>query len=111
MSEAANPAPNVPLAAVTVTLQDPIEREGGPVSKLTLRKPRAGELRGMKLSELVTADIGAVIDLLPRISDPFITQQEAAGLSSEDIAEIAGTIVGFFLNQAQRAAVQQMSMH
>lgn len=96
------------MATARVLLEEPIEREGGRIEALTLRKPRAGELRGLKVGDLATGDIAAVIDVLPRISDPFITQAEAADLSMPDISEIAGTIMGFFMTQDQMAYAREM---
>ncbi len=93
---------------VKVSLLEPIERESGPVTELTLRKPRAGEMRGLSLKDLMNADVGAVITLVPRIADPFITDHEAAMLSAEDIAEIGGTIVGFFMTPLQKAMMQEL---
>ena len=93
---------------VKVSLLEPIERESGPVTDLTLRKPRAGEMRGLSLKDLMNADVGAVITLVPRIADPFITDHEAGMLSAEDIAEIGGTIVGFFMTPLQKAMMQEL---
>ncbi len=95
--------------AVTVTLVEPIARASGAVGTLMLRKPAAGEMRGLKLQDLMQADIGAILTLIPRIADPFITEVEAAKLSSEDIAEIGGTIVGFFMSPAQKAMIAQFA--
>jgi len=108
MTDPTEVPPSAPRT-VTITLQEPLQREAGPIAAITLRKPRAGELRGLKLGELINSDVGAVITLLPRISDPFITPEEAANLDAEDIAEIAGAIVGFFLTPAQKAMIQQMA--
>lgn len=107
----ASAAPTAPKPATTikVTLQEPIARAGGDVAEIELRKPKAGELRNLKLGELINSDVGAMITLLPRISTPFITEQEAGALASEDIAEIAGAIVGFFLTPAQKAMIQKLS--
>lgn len=95
-------------ASATVTLVEPIARESGPIETLTLRKPKAGELRGLNLQALVTADVNAVLTVLPRICDPFLTDPEVASLSAEDLAELGGTIAGFFMSPAQKAAVTQM---
>jgi len=105
----AAPAPQGRKATTAaVTLVEPIERDSGDICEITLRKPVAGELRGVKLGDLITGEVGAVITVLPRICDPFITEQEAARIGSEDIAEIAGTIAGFFMTAAQKAMAAQM---
>lgn len=110
MSEAPAPAaPAKPLVTASVDLVEPIERQDSRIERLTLRKPKAGEMRGIKLSDLLASDVGAVLTLLPRITDPFITDAEAAQLGSEDIAEIAGTIFGFFMTPLQKALVAEMT--
>lgn len=104
----ATPAPKGPTTA-TITLVEPIQRGDSKIERLTLRKPKAGEMRGLSISNLVNSDVGAIITLLPRISDPFITEEEAANLAAEDIAEAAGTIVGFFMSPAQKAMIAEMT--
>lgn len=96
------------LVTAIVPLVEPIGRESGDIPTLTLRKPKAGELRGLSIKDLVNSDVSAVITVLPRICDPFISEHEAASLAAEDIAEIAGTIVGFFMSPAQKKAMAEM---
>lgn len=106
----ATPAPSVTAPVTrTVTLQHPIQRTGGPVETLTLRKPKAGELRGLKMTDLMAADVNTVIEITPRICSPMIIREEVAGLEADDFAELAGTIVGFFMTSAQQDLVRQMS--
>src|SRR3546814_12194013 len=53
---------------VTVTLDDPITIGETVIDKVTLRKPKAGELRGLTLDDLITSDIDTLLKLMPRIS-------------------------------------------
>lgn len=109
MTDKTEPAP---IAAkrqtVKIVLQRPIARESGDITELTLREPDSGELRGLKVGDLFNGDTGSVLTLLPRITDPFITVQEAEKLSLADIGEIAGTVTGFFMTPAQKALVAKM---
>lgn len=111
MTEATTEAPAEKAQAkpVTITLAEPIERDAGDVTAITLRKPKAGELRGLSVSNLVNSDVGSILTILPRICDPHITDQEAANLSAEDLAEIGGTVVGFFMSAAQKQMIAQMA--
>lgn len=68
----------------TLTLSEAITRDGKPVTTITLRDPSAGELRGIKLFDLLQGDSGALVELLPRISTPALTKQEALGLGLRD---------------------------
>ncbi|MBX9661914.1 phage tail assembly protein [Novosphingobium sp.] len=92
----------------TLTLEYPIQREGGPIAQLTLRKPKGGELRGLNIQSLMAGDVVSVITLLPRISMPIITAHEASQLEAEDIAEAAGTISLFFMSKAQKRMVEEV---
>lgn len=80
----------------TVTLQNAIQRDGKPVREITLREPSAGELRGIKLFDLVQGDAGAIAELLPRISTPTLTKAEALALKIRDLTA-AMTIIGEML--------------
>ncbi|RSU73158.1 phage tail assembly protein [Sphingomonas sp. S-NIH.Pt3_0716] len=107
----ANKAPVLPGTdkAVVIKLVEPIIREGGTnVDTLTLRKPNAGELRGLKVPEVVNGDVNTVIALLPRIASPVISQDEAETLNLEDFGEITGAIYGFFMNREAKAKIAQM---
>lgn len=102
--------PTAPQAeTATVTLNTPITRETGAIATLTLRKPKAGNLRGLSLQSLMQSDINAIITVLPRITEPFITEHEAANLEADDLAEIGGALLGFFLTPAQKAMAAALS--
>lgn len=96
-------------ASTLATLEDGIKRGDTVIKKLSLRRPGAGELRGLSLQDLLRADVGAIIAVLPRISDPTITVQEAEQLTPPDLAECAGAVAGFFLTSAQRATLNAMT--
>lgn len=110
MNVPATKAPTMPGMdqSVTITLVAPIIRESGNIEKLTLRKPNAGELRGLKVPEVVNGDVNTVIALLPRIASPVISQDEAETLDLEDFGEIAGAIYGFFMNREAKAKIAQL---
>lgn len=112
MNVPANSAPTMPGAdkSVTITLVEPIIREGGVnVESITLRKPNAGELRGLKVPDLVNGDVNTVIALLPRIASPVISQDEAETLDLEDFGEIAGAVFGFFMNPEAKRKIAQLT--
>ena len=98
-----------PVTTATVKLGTPIARDGGEIEQVTLRKPKAGELRGLNLQDILQSDVGALIKLVPRISDPALIDSEVEDLEADDLAEIGGTIFGFFMTPAQRAAISQLT--
>lgn len=107
MTEPVETAPLPSFSTYTVALEYPIQREGGAITTLTLRKPKAGELRGLNIQSIMAGDVASVITLLPRISTPIITAHEASQLEAEDIAEVAGSISLFFMSKAQKTIVDE----
>lgn len=90
----------------SVTLSTPIIRGDIKIDTLTLRKPRGGELRGLSLQDLLQSDVGAILTVIPRISDPALIPDEANNLEADDLAEIGGAIRGFFMTAAEKKAVE-----
>lgn len=86
----------------TVTLDEPIVRGEQSVATLVLRRPAAGELRGLSLAELTSLKADALYDLLPRITVPPITQAEAEALDLADLFQCSIEVAGFFLPASMR---------
>jgi hypothetical protein len=82
-----------------VELDTPIQRGKQIISTVTLRKPCAGELRGIHLAELLNLDVASLIKVIPRITSPGITAPEAAGMDPADLLAIGGKVVGFLLQK------------
>jgi len=106
MTEAAVPAAPKQRETVTVTLAEPIQRAGGDITAITLRKPRAGELRGLKVEDLFATDINTLIAVLPRITSPVMAAHEVEQLEADDLLEVAGAVKGFFMPEALKVAVK-----
>lgn len=81
-----------------VELESPIKRGDTEISKVQLRKPRAGELRGLSLANLANLDVSSLIKLVPRISQPVLVEQEVANLDPADLTAL-GVEVAYFLAQ------------
>lgn len=102
-----NPAPSeAPLDDNTITLDFPIKRGDTEITQVTLRKPVAGELRGVKLTELLSLDVSAVQHILPRITTPTLQPHEIAQLDPADITELGTRVAGFFVRKSIREAYQ-----
>lgn len=104
-------APAVPATrpTETVTLTTPIMRGETKIETLTLRKPKAGELRGLSIQELMSARVSSTLDLLPRITTPPISQEEADNLEPTDLMACSGNIIGFFLTPAHVQQIEEAS--
>ena len=81
----------------SVELETPIKREGEDVAKITLRKPAAGELRGLSLADLINMDVDSIIRVLPRISSPTVSEHEVRAMDPADLAACGGEISAFLL--------------
>lgn len=110
MSEIATPASAVSTepALQPLPLTQPIQRGETTIDTITLRKPKAGELRGLTLQDVISSDIVALLTLIPRISNPPLTGEEADGLDPADLAEIGGRVRGFFLTASERQVLEAM---
>ena len=108
MADTQIPAEEAKNRFETITLSEPIRRGETAIGAINIRKPKSGELRGLTLQDVLTTDISAVLKLIPRVTDPPLTQDEVDNLEPEDLAEIGGTIRGFFMTKAERQAIAML---
>lgn len=93
----------------TVTLDTPIARQGGDITAVTLRKPTAGELRGVQLGSLLQMEVSALLTVLPRITQPSLTAPELASMDPADLLQIGTEVAGFLLPKALRPSTASPS--
>lgn len=86
-----------------ITLDTPIKRGDNEITEIALRKPSAGELRGVTLTDLLQMDVAALTKVIPRISDPALTEAEVARMDPADLVQIGGVVAGFLLPKAALA--------
>lgn len=94
------PAVAAPADDNTVTLDTPIKRGDQEIKTLTLRKPNAGELRGLSLIQLLQLDVNQVSKLLPRIATPLITEADITPMPVDDFSALGTKMLGFFLQNS-----------
>lgn len=92
-----------------ITLETPIKRGETEITAIELRKPTSGALRGVSLRCLLDFQADDLIKVIPRISEPSITNYEAARLDPADLMQLGVVIAGFLLpkqalEQAQEEA-------
>jgi len=94
---------------VPITLDEPIRIGETLIETVTLRKPMAGELRGLSLDDLVNSDVATLLKLIPRISTPTLTEEiVAAQLAPVDLGQMGGAVRGFFMTKGQQEMVEKM---
>ncbi len=108
MSDSPTPAPAKGPLWIDVEFAVGFARGEEQVTKIRVRKPKAGELRGLNLQTLLNGDVNAMIAILPRISDPIMTEADAADLEADDFTEVADAVTGFFLSASQRRMVAEL---
>lgn len=72
-------------ASTQVSLTNPLKNGDNFIKEITLRKPMAGELRGIKLLDILQMDINAYIPLLSRITTPMLTETQVNQLDPIDL--------------------------
>jgi hypothetical protein len=95
-----------PIYSAPIELAQPVKRGQTEVKEITLRRPGSGELRGLKLADLVQGDVNAVIRLVPRISQPTLLEQEVAALDAYDLTRCADEIAVFLQTPPQKPAAE-----
>lgn len=102
---AAGADPVVFLASVAlVKLDTPLQRGDTTIAVVQLRKPRAGELRGVSITALLQMDVAALEAVLPRITSPILTKADVAQLDPADLLQLGTEVSGFLLPKAVKEA-------
>lgn len=99
--QAAEPVENPSLK--TVELDDPIRRGNTVIDTVQIRKPCAGELRGVSLMDVAQMDVLALRKVLPRITIPSLTDAEIGNLSPADMMQCGVIVSAFLLTKRQKA--------
>ena len=85
-----------------ITLDRPIKRGDTEIAEITLRRPDAGEPRGVVLSDLLRMEATAVSNVLPRITQPSLTAQEVAKMDPADLFQCAVQVTDFLLPKSMK---------
>lgn len=104
---AAVPATNPTHA--TITLDEPIQRGETTITEIVIRKPKAGELRGVSLIDIGSMSVTALQQVLPRITSPTLTAQEVANLDLADLLQLGVEVASFLVRKADRNMAFQIA--
>ncbi|MFT4091326.1 MAG: phage tail assembly protein [Asticcacaulis sp.] len=81
----------------SVALGEPVVRGDTAIAALQLRRPNAGELRGISLVELSQLQVSTLVKIIPRLSDPVLTEAECEAMAPSDIMTVGVEIASFLL--------------
>jgi|TARA_Y100001949_G_scaffold174812_1_gene183099 hypothetical protein len=87
-----------------VELDGPIVRGSQTITSITLRKPMAGELRGVSLVDLMQMEVLALRKVLPRITTPTLADVEIGRMDPADLLQCGVAVAGFLLQKSAREA-------
>jgi len=91
-----------PEMSQEVTLDTPVVRGDTRIESVRVRKPRSGELRGLKLFDLMQQDVDQVRKALPRVTMPSLTQEEVDQLEAGDFVALGSELALFFMQKGSR---------
>lgn len=91
----------------TVDLDSPIQRGETTVARITIRKPMAGELRGVSLVELMQMDVLSLRKVLPRITTPSLTDIEVGRMDPADLVQCGVVVSGFLVSKSAKARAEE----
>ena len=91
----------------TITLDTPIKRGETEITSIEIRKPGAGELRGISLRSLMNFETDAIMSVLPRITAPSLTAHEVQMMDPADLLDAGSEIATFLLKKRELQAAQE----
>ncbi|MDH5633064.1 MAG: phage tail assembly protein [Gammaproteobacteria bacterium] len=65
------------------------------IDAVRVRRPRSGELRGLSLSELLIMNTDQMLTLLPRITEPALTEPELSDLDPSCLLDLSFEVLDF----------------
>ncbi|MCY9809038.1 phage tail assembly protein [Aeromonas caviae] len=81
----------------TVTLDNPIQHGEQTISEIVVRKPMAGQLRGLNMTDILQMDVNALSKLLPRITSPALTEVDISAMDPADLMQLGQEVAAFLL--------------
>lgn len=89
-----------------IILSKPVEIDGKPVTEVRLREPKGGDLRGIAgLTTLLHMDVGAIIKVVPRVSQPPLSGAQVADMSGGDLLKLGKALVLFMASDDDMASL------
>lgn len=82
---------------VTVKLENPITRGKLEISEIELRRPNAGTLKGVALTDVLNMDVNALVVVLPRITTPTLTQRDVQEMDPADLLQLGQEVSAFLV--------------
>ncbi|HEX8583048.1 MAG TPA: phage tail assembly protein [Allosphingosinicella sp.] len=78
-------------------------------TEIKVRKPGAGELRGLTLMALSQLDYTSLETLAPRITTPTLQKHDVAAMDPADFMQLGGEVMDFLLPKAAKAEASRQA--
>lgn len=104
----ATPAAAKRPSIATIDLIEPVKRGETEISTIILSKPKGPALYGLSLPAIVGLQFQAMYQVIPKISEPPLTTEEAENLDPGDQHAIGNAIRDFFMLKAEREMWEAM---
>lgn len=91
----------------TITLEEAVQRGTEQIKIVHLLRPRAGDLRGLMIANLLQMEAGAITQLLPRITSPTLLKHEVDNLDPADLIAFAMEVANFLVPKSAMAQFHQ----
>lgn len=85
-----------------VDLDAPLRRGDQTIARIDIRKPLAGALRGVTLVDVINLDVLALTKVLPRISEPALTDAEIRTMDPADLVQLGTAVAGFLVPKSAK---------
>lgn len=82
-----------------IELDTPLTRGKSTVTEITVRKPLSGALRGVSLVDLLNMDTRSLQKVLPRITEPALTEADCRDLDPADLLQLGTAVSNFLLGK------------
>lgn len=86
-----------------VTLDTPLKIGDALVDSISLRRPTAGEMRGLKLLDICQMEVGAICTLVSRIGTPALTSADLSALDPADLLTLSTEVTDFLEPKAGKS--------
>ncbi|MCP5230653.1 MAG: phage tail assembly protein [Zoogloeaceae bacterium] len=84
------------MSTARITLSQPVHIDGQDVTDFELREPLAGDLRRVKMLDLIQLVPEACAPVIETISRPMLPEASFYALPARDAAKLMGGLAGFF---------------
>lgn len=98
-------------ALTTIELDHPVIRGETEIRTVQIRKPKAGDLRGLSLSDLFDMKTDTVLAVIPRVSTPTLTTHEANQLELSDLFKFSVRLVAVLLPEESQQEVVNLGLN